>query len=776
MSSSQYDNIPDELKSLPQWIVWKYEDIGAAKPTKVPYNAKTGTHASVTDPHTWTDFGSALNAVGDYNGLGFVFSDSDPFSGIDLDDTAGDQVALDRQIKIYHEFDSYSEISPSGKGLHVVVKGIVPQGRRRSNIEIYSSQRYFTMTGNVYPSTGQSRPIVERQSMLMQLWEQMGAGAPAIHIFKGDDSEKQTDVQVIEQAANAANGEKFKLLNEGEWQSNYKSQSEADFAFIDIVAFYTQNRNQIQRIFRQSKLGSRDKAKRNDYLNWMINKSFDRMLPPLDFDGFKIAIDKAMANDQIQKNVSSSNNNIPINGVVHNVILSISNQSSSLILPPGLLGEIAQFIYQAAPRPVPEIALAAAIGLMAGVTGRAFNISGTGLNQYVLLLAKTGRGKESAASGIDKLMNSIKMQVPTSPRFRGPAIINSGQALVKHLAKTSNCFVSVLGEFGITIDRISNKYANSADKMLYQMLLDLYNKSGHGQTLQGSIYSKSEDSVGLTENPALSIVGESTPKIFHSILNEDMISMGLLPRFLIIEYSGERVELNEGHESIQPSMPLVERFASLVAYCETIMYKKSVISIACDDEARLMLRDYDKKTTKQINFSSDDVIAELWNRAHMKVMRLSGLLAVGVNMNDPIITAELVKWSMGLIERDIKMLSSKFESGEIGANTQEIKQINEMIRVIREYVVKDWDYVSKYSSHQKMHYEKVIPYVYLNKRLANNAAFKNDKIGATNALKKAMQTLVDSDKIREVGRAQLVDKYGTIQKAFVVSNTDILKE
>ena len=68
-------------------------------------------------------------------------------------------------------------------------------------------------------------------------------------------------------------------------------------------------------------------------------------------------------------------------------------------LPPGLVGEVAQYIYQTAIRPVPEIALGAAIAITAGVCARSYNISGSGLNQYLILLAKTGAGKEGAVTG-----------------------------------------------------------------------------------------------------------------------------------------------------------------------------------------------------------------------------------------------------------------------------------------------------------------------------------------------------------------------------------------
>src|ERR1700733_4308614 len=756
LKMSIFENIPLELRSLSQWIVWDKE--------KVPYNPFTKQPANINDSETWTTFEHACIHINNYNGIGFVFTDNDPYFGIDLDDTQGDQIALDRQIKIYREFDSYSEISPSGKGLHIIGKGTVPQGRRRSHIEIYSSQRYFTMTGNVYPQ-GEPKCIQERQSMLMQLWEQMGAGAPATYLYKGDYKERLTDEEVVNQALAAVNSEKFKNLVDAEWHNLYPSQSEADYAYIDIIAFYTQNRKQIERIYSNSKLGNTDKKrKRKDYITWMINKSFDRMLPPLDFDGFKIALESKII-------AGSSNGKTTDFDSVNTVSTTVP--ASTIILPPGLLGEIAQFIYAAAPRPVPEIALAAAIGLMAGVTGRAYNISGTGLNQYIMVLAKTGRGKEAAASGIDKLMNEVRKQVPTADRFRGPGIINSGQALVKHISKSSNCFISILGEFGITLDRISARNANGADKMLYSVLLDLYNKSGHSQTFQPSIYAKQEDNTNVLHSPTVSILGESTPKIFYDVLNEDMISMGLLPRFLIMEYDGNRGYINKDHAKIFPQLTLIDSVSALAAHSESIMHQQKVINIEITKEAEIELDKFDINSTDTINSASNEIIAELWNRAHMKVLRLSGLVAVGINPHKPLLTIECYEWAKGIVQRDIKALSAKFEAGEIGTDNEELKQINEVKRVINEYITRSWDQVKKYSLTEKMHEHKVIPYVYINKRLAATAAFKKD---TTKRLWQAIKSLCDIDAIREVPKIDLLSKFSCGQRAFIISNYDLISK
>lgn len=769
-----FQNIPAELRNLPQWICWRYEDIGAKKPTKVPYDPKTGKHADVNNPTTWGAFNETIKVVCNYSGVGFVFTDNDPYTFIDLDDTDGDQASLDRQIKIFREFDSYSEISPSGKGLHIIVKGHVPAGRRRSFIEIYSSQRYATFTGNAYPSD-HIKPIAERQDVLTQLWEQMAAGAPATYLYQGDAKEVFNDQEIIDKAKAAVNGDKFNTLLLGKWQDLYQSQSEADYAFIDIVAFYTQNLHQITRIFHSSPLGKRDKAtKRKDYVRSMVAKSFDRMLPPLDFDGFKTALEAKQLELKLGK-AGSSNGKATVFDTVDVGSIPTSASNSNIIIPPGLLGELAQFIYQAAPRPVPEIALAAAIGLMAGITGRAYNISGTGLNQYILLLAATGSGKEAMALGIDRLMNTIRLQVPTSVNFIGPSQIASGQALVKFFSKTSACFVSILGEFGLRLERMSSHNATSAEKMLKEVLLDLYNKSGHGQVYRQSIFADSDKNISATESPAFTILGESTPERFYGVLNEDMISEGLLPRFMLIEYNGIRPPLNPNHLNAVPSFQLIEKLASLVANTELIMHGKRVINIMSTSEATALFNGFDRFADSQINSTNKEVLRQLWNRAHIKALKLSALIAVGVNMSDPIVLPEYVTWAINIVQHDIRALSAKFEAGEIGVNNYEVKQVNEVTRMFKEYVTEPWDKISKYTKQENMYHNKIIPYGYLNKRLAAIAAFRLDRAGATVSMKRAIQTLIDSDLIREASKQDVVNKFGTTQRCFIITNPRILE-
>jgi putative DNA primase/helicase len=141
------ENIPEELKVRPQWVVWKA--VGE-KSDKVPYSVRTGRRASSTDHMSWSTFKEALEAYedGEYAGLGFVFSSADPFTGIDLDNCVDEsgEIAL-WALEIVRYFDSYTELSATGSGLHIIVRGDVPN-RRKSEVEVYSSKRFFTVTGH----------------------------------------------------------------------------------------------------------------------------------------------------------------------------------------------------------------------------------------------------------------------------------------------------------------------------------------------------------------------------------------------------------------------------------------------------------------------------------------------------------------------------------------------------------------------------------------------------------------------------------------------------
>ena len=147
----QFENIPEELRRRPQWLVWKLEERDS-KPTKIPYIAGGVGKASSTDSETWRSFDEAVVALktGRYGGIGFVFSTGDPYAGIDLDDCRNPETGELEEwaAKTVQDLDGYAEVSPSGTGVHIIVRGKAPN-KKRGKVEAYSSERYFTITGQV---------------------------------------------------------------------------------------------------------------------------------------------------------------------------------------------------------------------------------------------------------------------------------------------------------------------------------------------------------------------------------------------------------------------------------------------------------------------------------------------------------------------------------------------------------------------------------------------------------------------------------------------------
>jgi hypothetical protein len=500
-------------------------------------------------------------------------------------------------------------------------------------------------------------------------------------------------------AINADNGTKFLALWNGDYQSYYNSQSEADFALINILGFYSRNVEQIRRLFMYSALGQRDKAKRYKYLDNMIKRSFDNQIPDIPLEQLAMNAANKLAKQDVEADKQIT---VATNPFAGPLFQNVKDEDYSWTCPPGLLGEIANFIYEAAPRPVKEIALAGAIGLMAGICGRAYNVSRTGLNQYVLVLAGTGKGKEGMASGITKLMQTVRNSIPAVMDFIGPSEIASKPALIKYLIK-HQCFVSLVGEFGLMLQEISSPSATSAQRSYGRVLLELYNKSGESDILSPSIYSDVEKNTQAIRAPAFSILGESTPESFYASLDETMIAQGLMPRFTCIEYNGERVALNKKHGDAVPSQELIEHIATLVNNCLIMSHANKTMKVEMNAEAETVANAFDKLCDQYINTSEMEVARQLWNRGHIKMLKLAALIAIGINPFNPVIDLACVQWAENLVKRDIHNILKQFESGRAGKESSELNQINAITQIIGDYIRRPYISLSRYQIDERMH-------------------------------------------------------------------------
>ena len=252
----------DKLKQLNQWICWK-EMIIDNKPTKVPMSI-SGKKASTTDPSTWSSYGEALSHNASnvkVDGIGFVFTVNDPFCGIDLDKCRNpDTGEIEGWAQtIIQSFDSYTEVSPSGGGIHIIVAGRKHGAKsRKEHIEIYDTVRYFTVTENILNGANEVKDCQKQLDVLYDnLFPHPPPRKPIVEISLDDSA-------LIEKAKNAKNGAKFTELWNGDI-SGYDSQSEADLALCSLLAFWADgDRDRIDMLFRQSGL-YREKWDREDY-------------------------------------------------------------------------------------------------------------------------------------------------------------------------------------------------------------------------------------------------------------------------------------------------------------------------------------------------------------------------------------------------------------------------------------------------------------------------------------------------------------------------------
>jgi primase-polymerase (primpol)-like protein len=269
------NNLLCELKKYPNFVVCYTLD-------KIPLNPVNGERAAVNDSSTWGTFeiASACLAKDSRLTLGFVLTPNDPYVCVDLDTyKTTDPTIIQRHKEIYEALNSYSELSPHG-GVHIWVKGKLNAGKKLSKefIEVYPFSRYITITGDVVNPA----PIVERQNELEAL---VGHIETVVASSWVGAAQTKTDEEICKMAAEASNGNLFMRLWYGDWAGmNYPSQSEGDLAFLNIVAFYTDNKEQVARIYFNSPLfqnsPKRKRKARPDYLfhekYGLITKAFDQ--------------------------------------------------------------------------------------------------------------------------------------------------------------------------------------------------------------------------------------------------------------------------------------------------------------------------------------------------------------------------------------------------------------------------------------------------------------------------------------------------------------------
>lgn len=268
----QIENIPTELKQLSNWV---------ARVDKIPVNPKTLYNAKANEPQSWGTFEQAVECIGKIskqgkpcNGVGFELKA--PYCGIVIDHCFNSETGeiSKEALDIIDIMDSYTEISPSGTGIHILYKNdgsTHPEWHKKKpidsvqHLEMYQSDRYFTVTGNIFGGSFQLNERTKQANLIYKAYMQDRG--------KSETPKKQTsaqlppltnlpDIDIISKAMKSKNGSSFTALWRGDTSAYNGDESRADLALCNMLAFWCGGDTvAIDRLFRQSGL-MRDKWNR----------------------------------------------------------------------------------------------------------------------------------------------------------------------------------------------------------------------------------------------------------------------------------------------------------------------------------------------------------------------------------------------------------------------------------------------------------------------------------------------------------------------------------
>lgn len=666
-----WSKIPSEMRDMNKWVAFKLEwNAARNKFDKMPINARTGAMASVSNPSTWSSFDDVVESGAPY--IGFAFTQDDPFVVIDLDNKdSGDADKDARQIKhhaaIVHAAapegegifgGSYTETSISGTGVHIIVRAQLDAGRRQDEvgIEVYPSDRFVILTGGVWPNREE---IQEGQALIDYLVSQMPENVKAGEL---ESTPSDTDDATLwQKMVDAENGSKFLELWNGNWEQFEELQgdrSRADMSLLTFLDFHSKDVDQCVRLFKMSKLYRPEKGRQTgdgtDYIMFTLRGARarnERDNPPVsNLAEIQQSVDNIMAANAAAKAK-------PVE----------ADSGQGLDYPPGFAGALARDMMTAVPRPAKEIMVTSALGLLASICARQFHYSATGLNIYLALVAQTGTGKEGITQSMRWVRRAVREVVPGIDEFQSVSEIPSRQGLMRHLSEYP-CSLAMIGEFGLRLKTWSDP-RNEIGSQIRASLLEVYSKSGPTGGMDKVSYSKSENNIESMDSPALSVIGETTPETIYEVLTPEIVDDGFLPRFDIIEYKGKRPKPND-NMAAKPSPEVLEHMCNIVASVLTRKANDQMVEVGHTSEANAALIGFRDECDDRIdaaNEAGNRPLAQLWNRGHLKALRIAALLAVADNPTTPRIEKVHADWAIGLVNSTTETLMSKFDTGQIGS-------------------------------------------------------------------------------------------------------------
>lgn len=723
-------NIPSELAKYPNWVVWREELRGDGKTTKVPYQATDSLlRASSTNPETWNRLSAAtrkaflMSGLDFKSGPGFVLQPELGLICIDLDDPSKLGPNADNAQKVHEEIlnvfaGTYCEISPSGTGYHIWLRGTLPEDRLsvslkdKVGIEIYSGARYMTMTGNQF---GMVDEITYQQDMLNKLIGLMthinGGKLPGVAIGSGDVEESNelgrrgdlTDDQVV-QIAIRANSKFLEFFNATppSDRSRFARPVAGD---LDKV---TSLPEQILRIMLNSPIGrcyAPDDLERKLFKYWLpeSRNSNEEILKKRE-EGRAMQIRMAEAEMERQRRADE---NKPEDDEERGLRFETTFKPGfrfapaeieryAKTYPPGMIGVMAQEIRERATmRASMDFAMASALSLFAGLSGHAYSFEKVNGALYMLMLGTSGQGKEAPAEARDTLVNQLRNRgVPASvlAGLQGPSKITSPQGLHRRL-ETDRTLLAILGEATLWLNDMATQKMGTPVE-IKRFILDLYGKQGAGRRLNPAEILNKDNKLNAIMSPACTLLMEGEPSRYLELVGNDAYTAsGLCAR--IIHVLGAPDDMPpKNYNTTSFSDYVVGCLAQVLptwwqksldqgAYLAAEKHgatggssalKKAYIQVDMTPDCLEYHRGFDRELDF---FTRDNVgqVADIYNRLVPNVLRVAINVAAGVNPFNPLITREVYEWAQAFVLRGVMHMTSRIEKGSTGTGDFRVREL-----------------------------------------------------------------------------------------------------
>lgn len=331
--------------------------------------------------------------------------------------------------------------------------------------------------------------------------------------------------------------------------------------------------------------------------------------------------------------------------------------------PPGMLGELAKNAYDMQLFQYKEVAIVSALGLVAGIAGRRFNINGSGLNLYLTLIMNTGMGKDSIGKFISSSLMSLN-DVGSALSFCGPSRFTGPKSIIRSL-ENARSQICVFTEAGLLL---KSKAGDSAG--ISRVLLSLYSKSGCNDVSGSEIFSKEEDSLKMLRAPALSIINEATPEtLLEAFKANDSLERGELPRQSIYRIVGDKPYMNFNAADKKLSKENEARLKTLVKQCSSVQAVEDPQAhhLIPVDNIKLDMMAFSEKYVNIENDhrNTDSIKSIMASRCFLKALRFAGIASV-YNHTDAIVREAEWNWAKDMVEYEMSGIDNFFQGGKFG--------------------------------------------------------------------------------------------------------------